>query len=383
MQLVTLFILNDPFLGAREPFTERERNLQSDKEITEALELITRLEEARSLRRLMGIELSVVPPWIVKGLATASRYDHSIHVAHLSLLAGIKLDLDPTLLSISGLLHDAGCGPFPHISDELMRLLTGREHPNNVRFALEKSSDNELKLIEEFGLSCYEIFRIIEGKHEYSPLINGEMDLDNLDNVYRYIATMPSLPLGEPSYKPSEIFSSLNFSEGRLEVDEDLRNRWERDREKVYNFLENHEGNMTSWIMLSRAMRLLMDEIDEEFLMLTNRKAFSFISSRLPELSVNLLEGGFKLLSNLEASDLGPEIRPLVGRDRADWSKIKEIEDQICSELGLESWCLGMEILASKAKPSRKGDKVWKLYLASIEDDERVRKAWRRNIGLE
>ncbi|HDD69280.1 MAG TPA: HD domain-containing protein, partial [Candidatus Korarchaeota archaeon] len=297
---------------------QRGGKLGLKRELKEALELLTRLEESWSVRRLTEIDLSVVPPWLVEELAVASRYEHSTHVAHLALIASLRLDLDPLLLSVSGLLHDVGCGPFPHISDELMRIFMGWEHPSNVKFVLEKSSDRELSQLEEFGLDPSEVFDVISGVHEYSPLINGEIDVDNADNIYRYIATMPSLPLGEPLYRPLEIVLAMRFEGRKLEIEQEVKRRWAEDRDRIYSYLENHEGNIAAWVMLSRAMRLLMQELDENFFLLTNKSAFSLFISRLPELSRNLLDRKFLLLENLEMPELNEDIRSLVTKDRAD-----------------------------------------------------------------
>jgi len=361
---------------------QRGGKLGLKRELKEALELLTRLEESWSVRRLTEIDLSVVPPWLVEELAVASRYEHSTHVAHLALIASLRLDLDPLLLSVSGLLHDVGCGPFPHISDELMRIFMGWEHPSNVKFVLEKSSDRELSQLEEFGLDPSEVFDVISGVHEYSPLINGEIDVDNADNIYRYIATMPSLPLGEPLYRPLEIVLAMRFEGRKLEIEQEVKRRWAEDRDRIYSYLENHEGNIAAWVMLSRAMRLLMQELDENFFLLTNKSAFSLFISRLPELSRNLLDRKFLLLENLEMPELNEDIRSLVTKDRADWTRIAELEEQIRSELGLERWSFGLEILSSKSKPSWEEKKVWKLYLVSLHDDEKLRKTWRRYMGL-
>ncbi len=353
-----------------------------NQRLKEALDLLTILEESWAVKRLVGIDLSVVPSWIVEELATASRYEHSAHVAHLAIIASLKFDLDPLLLSASGLLHDVGCGPFPHISDELMRILMGWEHPLNVKFMLEKSNDKELSCLEEFGLNPAEVYQVIAGKHEYSPLINGEIDLDNADNIYRYITTMPSLPIGEPSYRPLEIVSSMKLEKSGLRIEQEVKERWASDRMRIYSYLENHEGNMTAWVMLSKAMRLLMSELDENFFLLSNRDAFSIFLSKLPELTKNLLDRKFLLLENVEVRELNSEIKPLVREDRADWTKIAELEEQICSELGFERWSLGIEIFSSKSDPPWKRQNVWKLYLVSVYDDEDLRNTWKRYMGL-
>jgi len=141
--------------------------------LRELLDVMAELEERWVLRRLSDIDLSVVPPWLVEGLSTASRYEHSIHVAHMAAIVAKRLRLDEVLLALAGLLHDAGCGPFPHITDELMRILTGRRgHEENVEFILSKSPDGELSLLERV-VDIDEIFQIVSGGHALSPLISG------------------------------------------------------------------------------------------------------------------------------------------------------------------------------------------------------------------
>ncbi len=313
----------------------------------ELLDVMAELEERWVLRRLSDIDLSVVPPWFVEGLSTASRYEHSIHVAHMAAIVARRLGLDEVLLALAGLLHDAGCGPFPHITDELMRILTGRRgHEENVEFVLSKSPDGELSLLERI-VNVDEVFQIISGGHALSPLISGPLDLDNADNVHRYISTMPSLPLGLPSYMPMEVATTIELRGGEAVVPRDTAERWASDRERLYRFLEEHGGNICAWVMISRALRLLMDELDEEFLLLGNREAFSRIKSSLPELAKGLLERSFILAGRFE---LRGELagRVSVG-GRTDWSFLAAVEEEVLSETGLPEWAVGVEVLRSKA----------------------------------
>jgi len=360
----------------------REGKMEGDGRVKDAIDLLARLKESWAVERLVGIDLSVVPSWMVEDLAVASRFEHSTHVADLALVVSKKLNIDPVLLSASGLLHDVGCGPFPHISDELMRILIGWEHPSNVGFVLERSPDDEIQCLEQYGLEANEVFQIIAGKHKYSPLINGEIDLDNADNIYRYIATMPSLPLGRPTYKPLEIALSMKFESGRLWIEKEVRERWMNDRQRIYSYLENHEGNITAWVMLSRAMRLLIEEIDENFFLLSNRDAFSLLKSKLPTLIEDLLEKKFLLLENVDMYELNSEMNSIVREDRADWKRLIELEEKICSELGVEKWSFGIEILLSKGFPSWGSKTLWKAYLVSRRDDKKLRKAWKRYLGI-
>jgi len=111
---------------------------------------------------------------------------------------------------------------------------------------------------------------------------------------------MPSLPLGLPSYMPMEVATTVELGGGEAVVPQDIAERWAADRERLYRFLEEHEGNICAWVMISRALRLLMDELDEGFLLLGNREAFPCIKSSLPELAEGLLERSFILAGKFE-----------------------------------------------------------------------------------
>lgn len=157
-------------------------------------QLLQRLSKTWVVQRLKHIDLSAVPRWLGPCVSTVSRYQHSLGVGQLSLLISDGTDHDQFLLTAAAVLHDVGNGPFPHISDKLMENMLGYRHEGAVRFAFENSPMKSPLILEEYGLDLEEVASIVKGEHRLSPLLNGRPDLDNADNIHRFMNTIPGRP---------------------------------------------------------------------------------------------------------------------------------------------------------------------------------------------
>jgi len=326
---------------------------------------LDKLSRTWVIQRLKHINLSAVPDWLGPQVSTASRYEHSIGVGKLSLLVSGGTERDQLLLTAASALHDVGAGPFPHISDELMEEMLGFTHEGAVGFAFENSPVKDSLVLDEYGVDLMEVSSVLEGRHRLSPLLRGFPDLDNADNIHRFVMTIPGRPLGVASYRPSEIASCMSLGLEEQELPEDLRGRWRGDYEKVYSYVWNDGLNMVCWTMLGRALRILREDLTPRFFRLTNREAFQLIQLRLPELAKGLERRGFEILVDREYSELGGEARRL-----SEPSNLGEIEDMLCKETGLENWSLGLTV----DRPSITEESGhWRVYLVSFRgNDESV-----------
>jgi len=301
--------------------------------------LLQRLSKTRVVQRLKHIDLSVVPVWLCPRVSTASRYQHSLNVGRLSLLITDGAEHDRLLLTAAGTLHDVGNGPFPHISDQLMEEMLGYSHEGAVRFAFENSPARDSAVLDEYGLDLDEVGAIVNGRHRLSPLVNGQLDLDNADNVHQFITTMPGKLLGEPSYRPEEIAAAMSLQVGDAEISEDLRTRWLRDHETVYRHVWEDRLNMIGWTMLGRAMRIMEEELTPSFFRMTNKEAFQLIESSLPNLASSLGKREYKITLDKKYLQLKGEAQKL-----SDPRNLWKIEDELCRETGLETWSLGLTV---------------------------------------
>jgi len=311
------------FLGRRD---QRRRLLQA-------------LSKTWVVRRLKQIDLSVVPVWLCPRVSTASRYQHSLNVGGLSLLIPDGAEHERLLLTAAATLHDVGNGPFPHISDQLMKEMLGFSHEGAVRFAFDDSPAKDSAVLDEYGLDLDEVGAIIEGGHRFSPLVNGRLDLDNADNVHRFITAMLGNLLGEPSYRPEEIAVAMSLDEQQVKISEDLRRRWLRDHETVYRHVWEDRLNMIAWTMVGRAMRILKEELTPTFFRMTNKEAFQLIGSRLPRLADSLGKREYEIILDRKYLQLKGEAQKL-----SDPRNLGEIEDELCRETGLGNWSLGLTV---------------------------------------
>ena len=113
--------------------------------------------------------------------ANHSRFEHSIGTMHLASKLADQLELskdDKDLVRIAGLLHDAGHGPFSHVSEAVL----GVNHEEIIAFVIEKTSIHD-KLSEKFDTK--EIIDIINGEGKLGPIISGDLDMDRMDYLIR------------------------------------------------------------------------------------------------------------------------------------------------------------------------------------------------------
>jgi len=324
--------------------------------------LIRALSETWVVQRLKQIELSAVPGWIGSKVATASRYQHSLNVGELSLLVSGGDKFEQLLLTAAAVLHDVGAGPFPHLSDQVMREILGFSHEGAIEFAFENSPLKDSKVLENFGLDLAEIASIVEGKHHLSRFLHGFPDLDNADNIYRFIISIPGRPLGDPSYNPFEIASIMSLNDDELKLPRDLSERWMRDFRRTYSYLWDDRLNMIGWTMLGRALRLLMDDLAPEFFRLSNKEAFQLIKLKIPRLAEGLERREFQIIFDQKYIELRGEARKL-----SDANSIRKIEEMLCKESHLEEWSLGLTV--DQPLLSEKPD-YWRIYLVSHKGNE-------------
>jgi hypothetical protein len=285
-----------------------------------------------------------------------------VAVGRLSLLVSGGNNHDRLLLTASATLHDVGDGPFPHISDQTMKEKLGFTHEGAARFAFENSPIEDHRVLEKYGLDLDEICAVLEGRHALSPLFYGFPDLDNADNIYRFIATVPGKPLGEASYFPSEVASLMSLDLDKQNISCDLKRRWAGDFEKVYSYVWNDGRNMVCWTMLGRASRILKEEMAPSFFRLTNREAYQFMKLKLPHWADGLSRGKYKIFVDKKFAELkGDALRlthPLT---------LAQVEKELCDKTGLEDWMLGLTV--DQPRLREKPD-YWRVYLVLNKENE-------------
>jgi hypothetical protein len=285
-------------------------------------------------------------------------------VGKLSFLVSGGNEHNRLLLTAVAALHDVGNGPFPHISDQPMKELLGFTHEQAIRFAFMHSPVEYSQVLEGYGLGLAEGSSVLEGHHHLSPFFYGFPDLDNADNIYRFMTTIPGKPIGEASYRPAEIAANMSLDSNRQNVPLDLQKRWASDFEKVYSYVWNDKPNMVCWTMLGRALRILKEELTPSFFRLTNWKAYRFMRSKLPQWADGLRKGEYRIAMDRKFAELKGDARRLTQP-----LDLTQVEKELCEESGLEDWILGLSVdrPVLREKPDH-----WRVYLVLHKDNDAV-----------
>jgi HD superfamily phosphohydrolase len=170
------------------------------------------LIESPVLQRMRHVRLSNIDSIAMPGIANLSRYEHVLGVGYLAQHVGLLPHLgtlDRLALGAAALLHDWIITAFGHLVEEAFKYLdTGFDHELRMRELLSHDEalgeigflDRQIlggrqtnlrpwakRAVGDFEADALleRIMESISGRGPLGRLISGEMDLDNIDNVYR------------------------------------------------------------------------------------------------------------------------------------------------------------------------------------------------------
>ncbi len=138
---------------------------------------LTDTPEIQRLRRIKQLGFT----YLVYPGANHSRFEHSIGTMYLAsqLARNLKLDEDThTLVRSCALLHDAGHGPFSHVSERVL----DSSHEELTSKLIKESQLGDI-LSEKFSVN--EVLKIISGEGPLGQIISGELDVDRMDYLLR------------------------------------------------------------------------------------------------------------------------------------------------------------------------------------------------------
>jgi len=139
-----------------------------------------RLIDAPEIQRLRRIKQLGFTYLVYPG-ANHSRFEHSIGTMYLASRLAENLGLDEhtqTLVRSCAILHDAGHGPFSHVSEGVI----DTSHEKLTYKLIKKSQLGDI-LSEKFSIK--EVITVISGKGPLRQIISGELDVDRMDYLLR------------------------------------------------------------------------------------------------------------------------------------------------------------------------------------------------------
>jgi HD superfamily phosphohydrolase len=276
--------------------------------------------------RLRGVRLSNVDSIYFKDFAGPTRWEHGIAVASLAYRCATRRGLterERVQLTIAGLLHDVGTPPFAHTMESVLanfdhelegeRLLSGEATPDGglshgpifqselpqFRRACERLS-KELRV----SIDPDDIARCILGEGGLGFLINGQVDLDNADNVTRAclflgIKIDRAVPLGVADWLAAQEYAVADLSC----VDNISVRQWLSYREQLYEMFFNAEATELGRVaFLHYLIRRAIDaDIDRsQLIWSTDEDLMATIAT----------------LQDVSADDFRPSLKELVQRYR-------------------------------------------------------------------
>jgi uncharacterized protein len=233
------------------------------------------------VQRLRHVRLSNIDSIDIPSVANLSRFEHVIGVAHLAGEVGFRGGLsrvDDLILRGSALLHDWAITSFGHLVEEALQYVgTAFDHEERFReIVLGKSGDEimgiDLQIIEgrQTGIRDWArkvaasdgdklmsgIMDHIRGDGRMGRVIAGDIDLDNIDNLFRMAFHM-GVPVDRATPKRlAKAMIALTGEPGepvfQVAAEPDI-NAWRQVRREVYTNLMLAERDFVGKLMVLSA----------------------------------------------------------------------------------------------------------------------------------
>ncbi len=246
--------------------------------------------ETPTIERLHGLSMDTLPPELAVYGKQASRFEHSRGVCAL---AHVVLKNNPGLalrflLPLAALFHDAGNPAFSHLGESWLRQLNGHDGESYLRVILEGS--DAARLMRKFSVSPQTLTNFVVGKTRRSEVLHGSLDIDNIDNVSRFLKKA----VGIGTYNGVDLAGAFVF-QTRLKWAlrgeyEGIVERWQQAREAVYGLIYS-EKRFSGINMVYRALQFAFDQgkLTEEFFRQTDSEALKTLGASCGEEASHLV----------------------------------------------------------------------------------------------
>ena len=244
------------------------------------LDIPQEIIRAPELQRLREIRLCNINSPFITGGTTLNRFEHAVGTAYLAQEISRNFPDDHHAFIIAALLHDIVTAPFGHSLEYLFESLnskeyehaniwqmifTGRTIPSTRYFFAMKTSSLHLAMRND---TISKIQNIFEMNHPLARLLTNQIDIDNIDNVFRFAY---HIGIEFDKKLPLLIASNLKYEEGEhlLIIKPDAVTyfeEWFNIRKLLYKFLLEDEGEFVAKSLLERAfIECFKDELITEY----------------------------------------------------------------------------------------------------------------------
>lgn len=306
-------------------------------------DFLKQLITTREMVRLRNIAQSVLPNDLMPYGPIPSRFQHGLGVARLSMAVlenNPQLSDYQTLLPAASLLHDAGNPPLSHLGEHFLKELTGHDGESFLSVLL-CSSETE-RVLRELGISVDQVTAFVTGEAKpFSDILNGSMDIDNLDNIGRYNI---AANLGSEKFDALKIASNFRFSQNSewILLDRDScweeSQKWKTARAIVYASVYGMPHLVVA-MMVYRAVEIAFceGELSLDFFFLNDYEAISYLLTKCNVWTKYLVERArrwdwYEEIVAIETTDPTPRFKELA----SDWKGRKYLADKLCGHFETE-----------------------------------------------
>ncbi len=198
--------------------------------------------------------------------ATHSRFEHSLGTHYLAGEAARNVDMDDdaiSAVSLAGLLHDIGHGPFSHTLEDSMVKLFRKDHLQlSIDIISGKIGSGEIS--EILGDERKKIISILQGKGGImSRLISGNGDMDQIDYLARD-SYYTGVALG--MVDSSRLLNTITIEDGTFCVMEKGLPAMEGlmvARMLMYRSVYRHRTSLVASVLANDALETLSPSLEE------------------------------------------------------------------------------------------------------------------------
>lgn len=297
--------------------------------------------ETPTMQRLKGLSMDTLPPELSVYGKQASRFEHCRGVcmlAHVVLKNNRSIGNLRYILPIAALFHDAGNPAFSHLGESWLRQLNGHDGESFLRVMLENSE--AARLMYKFRVTPDALTAFVMGKAHHSEVLNGSLDIDNIDNVSRFLKKA----VGIGSYDGVDLASAFTFLAewDRWALKDGYQEtvlRWQEARHTVYGLVYAEE-RFSGINMVYRALQFAFDQgkLTTDFFRLTDSEALEYLATHCGDKARHLISelrsgNRYKAVVSIQA-DSPSELFRIQAKNRTRDAR-KELADTVCKQFNL------------------------------------------------
>nr|QNO53227.1 hypothetical protein HNLOENAD_00027 [Methanosarcinales archaeon ANME-1 ERB6] len=240
--------------------------------------------EMQRLRRIRQLGFS----YLVYPGANHTRFEHSLGVYHLICLLLDRLEVakeEEQELIVASLIHDIGHGPYSHVTEPVIKKITGKSHEDIEDIIFKQEVEVEAKVEVESAKTIVEVLdelsldkqriagyikgermaEYVEGERDLSKVLNGEIDVDKMDYLVRD-SYYTGVAYGVVDN--IRIIQGLDFVNGKVVITEKGILPAEYllfSRFLMYPTVYNHHTSRIAQLMFSKALEYFIESKSEDY----------------------------------------------------------------------------------------------------------------------